>query len=273
MLQMARYQSALQKLGLASVDAARLFEGKLVKNHKGKRDILIVPEHRSGLPEMLFVKRIWKSNRQDGIKSVLRHGRVWSQARIEYENALTLLANGINVAAPVAFGEECGLFWEKFSFIVTAAAPGEGTVAEFAARTKDRAARRRVFQALAKFIERMHQAGLATPDLFARHIFVKDGSKPAFCLIDMARLDRKRNLSDWMRARDLAALNVSLPLRDVSMTERLRFLSDYGGGPTLRRLIERRSRYLLKRKKFADFARVLTEPLPSTPEGTTQAQG
>jgi hypothetical protein len=91
----------------------------------------------------------------------------------------------------------------------------------------------------------MHNAGLFTPDLFARHIFV-EGDR--FTLIDMARLD------SGPAARDLAALNVTAPLRFVSTKQRLRFLKAYGGRHLFRQ-IEKRVNYLLKkRRKFADFS-------------------
>jgi hypothetical protein len=103
----------------------------------------------------------------------------------------------------------------------------------------------------------MHAAGLASPDLFTRHLFVDEtATPPAFCFIDMARLDSGKPLSDRTRSRDLAALHVTSPLRFVSMRERLRFLRIYSGKPDrgLVKLIGQRAEHLLQRKKFADFA-------------------
>jgi hypothetical protein len=98
---------------------------------------------------------------------------------------------------------------------------------------------------LAKEIRKMRDAGLFSPDLFTRHIFV-DGDR--YTLIDMARLD------DGPAARDLAAPNISAPLRFVSAKERVRFLHRYGGRHLFRQ-IEKRVRYLLKRRrKFRDFS-------------------
>jgi tRNA A-37 threonylcarbamoyl transferase component Bud32 len=144
--------------------------------------------------------------------------------------------------------------WENFSFILTASARGETTVDEFLRTCTAAVERRKVFDALAREIRKMHDAGLASPDLFARHIFLERGAVPKFCLIDMARLDRRKRLSDELRARDLAALNVTAPLRFVSTRERLRFLKIYGGDKCLLNLILERTRHLLTRKKFADFS-------------------
>jgi hypothetical protein len=113
-----------------------------------------------------------------------------------------------------------------------------------------------VADALALAIRKMHDAGLASPDLFMRHIFVERGAEPKFSLIDMARLDRQQPLSPRLRARDLAALNVTAPLRFVSSDERRRFFKVYGGDTSLKDLERRRMEHLLKRKKFAEFSRM-----------------
>jgi hypothetical protein len=113
-----------------------------------------------------------------------------------------------------------------------------------------------VLDALACNIRRMHEAGLAMPDLFTRHIFVDvTGDQPVFHLIDMARLDRQARLSRSLRARDLAALNITAPLRIVTPRERIRFLRTYGGqlDRKLIKGIAARMEHLLRRRKHADF--------------------
>ena len=73
----------------------------------------------------------------------------------------------------------------------------------------------------------------------------------------MARLDRARSLSARKRARDLAALNVSAPLRLVSAGERVRFLKVYAGrlDKPLARLIAKRMAHLLERRSLQAFFR------------------
>jgi tRNA A-37 threonylcarbamoyl transferase component Bud32 len=127
------------------------------------------------------------------------------------------------------------------------------TMEEFLRIEANASIRRQVLASLAVIIRQMHEGGLAAPDLFTRHIFVEGGSTPAFCLIDMARLDRRSRISARTQARDLAALNVTAPLRHVSWRERLRFLAAYGGDRRLLRRIEKRTGYLLHRRKFRDF--------------------
>jgi tRNA A-37 threonylcarbamoyl transferase component Bud32 len=112
--------------------------------------------------------------------------------------------------------------------------------------------RHRVIIALAEFVKKMHQAGMATPDLFTRHIFLaNESSAPQFCFIDMARLDRCKNPSARTRARDLAALNVTASPEIVSARERILFLRAYAGDVDrqLFNFIRRRMKRLLTRKK------------------------
>lgn len=192
MFAIARHRELLDKLGLASLEQVKAYRGDLVKNHRGRRDIfrINVPE-AAGHAHVLYLKRILKPYRKDGLKSLLRQGRVESVSRREWENSRALERAGIAVAGLIAYGEECGPLWEKFSFIITESAPGQ-TMEQFLGACQDRARRRDVFDALARFVRQMHDAGLATPDLFTRHIFVDtENGDPVFCLIDMARLDRR----------------------------------------------------------------------------------
>jgi tRNA A-37 threonylcarbamoyl transferase component Bud32 len=204
---------------------------------------------------VLFLKRTWRPYKKDGLATLMQHGRVWSMARQEWENCRALETAGLRASPLVAYGEDCGPLWEHFSFIITEAAPGRA-VEEFLRDAHDRALRRRVFDALAREVRRLHDAGLATPDLFMRHIFVDTaGGEPKFCFIDMARLDRARTMSLPTRARDLAALNITAPVRFVSARERVHFLKIYAGkvDRKLIRLTGRRMAHLLERRKFREF--------------------
>ncbi len=232
MIKIAKHGAALETLGLSTIDGVQRYQGELVKDHHGRRDIL-----RIKLPDTtLYLKRNWRPYKKDGLHSLLQHGAVWSIAKQEWENSRALQAAGMHIAGLVAYGEDCGPLWERFSFIITEAAPGRPLNESFQTVAPE---------ALAREIRKMHDAGLFTPDLFARHIWV-DGDR--FTLIDMARLD------DGPAARDLAALNVTAPLRLVSPRHRIRFLKAYGAEHLLPQ-IEARVRYLLKkRRKFADFS-------------------
>jgi hypothetical protein len=260
----AKHQAPLNKLGLSALAGVKAFRGELVKDHKGRRDIFrIKTSTDGGHPLVLFLKRSWSPYKKDGLASLLRRGKVWSISRREWENSKLLAAAGLKTAELVAYGEDCGPLWERFSFILTEAADGAQTVEQFLRECRDRARRRRVFDALARHIRRMHDAGLATPDLFTRHLFVDDRAEPPqFCLIDMARLDRGQPLPARLRARDLAALNITAPLCFVSVRERVRFLKVYAGqtDKPLARQIRRRVEHLLQRRKFRWFHQEVAPP-------------
>jgi hypothetical protein len=255
----AQYHAALEQLGLTSIAGVKSFQGELVKKHGVRRDIFRIPTPvGDGRNVVLFLKRTWLPYKKDGLSSLASRGQVWSIARQEWENSQAMARAGLQPAALVAYGEEKGLLWEHFSFIITEAAEGDETLGQFIRRSRDGKERRLVIDVLAREIRRLHDAGLATPDLFARHIFLGwHNGRPRFCFIDIARLDHKRPITETLRARDLAALNLTAPLRFVSLRERLRFLRVYAGGKNaqLRARVVRRVQTLLRtRRKFSDYA-------------------
>src|SRR5436309_9627333 len=210
MIHVEKYRELLAEMRLTDLAQVKAYKGELIKDHKGRRDI-----QRITLSDgtRLYLKRVWHAHRKDGLRSLLTRGQVWSISREEYENCRAL---GIAAVTPVAYGEECGSFWEKFSFIITEEARGEQTVEQFLRECHDTDKRQRVFDALARFIRQLHNAGFGLPDLFTRHIFVDTETEPPqFCLIDVARLGQGRP----RRARDLVALNITAPLRFVADEE------------------------------------------------------
>lgn len=257
MVVIAQHAERLERLGLSTLEGVRSFHGQLVKNHKGRRDIFRIETGAGAEPgPVLFLKRNLKPYKKNGLASWWRHGAVWSAARQEWENARRLQTAGVATPPLVAYGEQCGLFWERFSFLITEAAAGSQTVEQFLQACQERAERRRVLDALAGEVRRIHDAGLASPDLFTRHVFVDAaGHPPRFTWIDMARLDQRQPVSKRRRARDLAALNITAPLPLVSVRERLRFLEAYAGvvDRELVALIRRRMGRLLHHRRFQAF--------------------
>jgi hypothetical protein len=251
-LVIAKYEPLLARLKLSTLEQVKSFPRATTPGRRPQpREITRLVAEDNGMQRVFFMKRNWISHKKDGIASLFRRGAVWSIARQEWENARALETAGLRMAGLVAYGEECGPLWEHFSFIITEAAPGQ-TIDEFFRDCRDRTIRRRVLLALAKFVKKLHEAGMATPDLFTRHIFfANEIADPQFCLIDMARLDRCKNPSARTRARDLAALNVTASPEIVSARERVSFLRAYAGHVDRQffNLIRRRMKRLLTRKK------------------------
>lgn len=250
-----KYKSLLEELDLTTLDKVKVLTGDFIKRHR-YRDILKFTVPWNGTNVVFFLKRDWKGSKKAGLISLLKHGAVWSIAREEWDNYVALQNAKLGTADLVAYGEDCGPLWERFSFILTRAASGDQTVDQFFREEHLRAPRRCVLDALAREIRRMHDSGLAAPDLFTRHIFLDwQEGLPRFSFIDLARLDRKRRISLKRRARDLAALNITAPLRYVSAAERVRFLRVYSGklDKRLFRLAEKRMQHIASRRKYSDF--------------------
>jgi len=255
MVVVALHQPVLERIGLASLDQVRSFQGALVKNHRGRRDVLrIETTDADDRPLVLFLKRNLLPYRKDGLASLWRRGRVWSAARVEFENGRCLLQHGIPAARPVAFGESCGRLWERFSFVITEAATGSETLDVFLRERADPDPRAKVLTGLAGLARRLHDAGLASPDLISRHVFLDRSSpEPGFCLIDMARLDQGRCIPHQRRARDLASLHVSIPESSASAREREILLRTYCGQDLpfeqMQEMIQKRVAHLLRQKR------------------------
>ncbi len=253
----SNYQPQLAALGLTSISAIkRHAAAETIGDHHGRRDIVkLISKNADGSPLVMFLKRVWTTPAKNDLASLLR-GRLWSVSRVEWENFQLLRRRGFATAEPVAVGEERTLLRQTFSFIITRAADGNETIEDFLKRCTDRAQRRIVFDALARHVKAMHDAGLFSPDLFTRHLFLdRSGPTPKFCLIDMARLDHNRSAPPRLRVRDLAALNITAPLRNVSKRERIRFLRLYSGHQAQAYVqpIRNRLEYLLKRSKYRSF--------------------
>lgn len=243
------------------------FQGERLKEQRGRRDVLRVHAATDdGRVITLFVKRMWKSYKKDGFRSLFTRGRVISKGRKEYENTQKVLRAGFGAPPLVAYGEDCGFTRENCSFIITEEVRGTPLDEWLAACTSSKS-RRQLIAALGRWIAKLHAAGIAYPDIFSRHIFVDPKvdpmaesieGEPGFALIDLARLAPCRwPVADFWRVRDLAALNASLTMRQVGRADRIRFLRAYcGNEKAMRRLIRRiaaRMKVLLEREKFSDF--------------------
>ena len=183
-------------------------------------------------------------------------GTVKSDSRLEWEHFQLLTKADISIPECIAYGEICGALWEYFSFIITKEATGEQTLYTFCDTCQDRNARRIVFSCLAGKVKKMHETGLTSPDLFARHIFIHfENKSPDFCFIDMARVNQVKFCTNKLAARDLAVLHGSLPLNIISIKERIQFLKDYSPDNYKKIIyfIRQRMKKLLKRSQFRRF--------------------
>jgi tRNA A-37 threonylcarbamoyl transferase component Bud32 len=247
----------LRTLGLDTMAGVKAWSGGLIKNQRGRRDVSRIEVADSdGVVRVLYLKRTWQPYRKDGVSSLFRYGRVVSSSRREWNNYIALTSAGVDTPELIAHGEECGPFWERFSFILTGEVRDSVSLDQFLGQCREPRLRRNALREAALTVGKMHMAGLFSPDLFSRHIFVSSQSprKPEACLIDMARLDRCSRMMRKKVVRDLALLNVSTSLHLLSLLERRVFIRTHPmceNGQWLLRAVEKKSRYYLrKRKKF-----------------------
>lgn len=141
-----------------------------------------------------------------------------------------LAADGIPCVRPVAFGEEVRGSRELRSAILTAAAPGS-SLESWVDRWDqgDRAIIRSLIEPLATLVARFHESGYVHRDLYLSHVFYDPAPPPeaSLCLIDLQRVVRPRLRHRRWIIKDLASLNFSAPLRLISKTDRLRWLTHY----------------------------------------------
>lgn len=158
-------------------------------------------------------------------------------AAVEWHWLHHLRRLSIPVPAPVALGYARRAGCEAASFLVTAAAPGQSL--EQWVRThgaphrvpwlSERAARDRLFLAVAQLVARLHEANLFHRDLYLSHIFAEprpDGGVE-LTLIDLQRIVRSRLRRTRWQVKDLAALNYSVPATLASRADRMRWFKRY----------------------------------------------
>ncbi|MHC4860399.1 MAG: lipopolysaccharide kinase InaA family protein, partial [Planctomycetota bacterium] len=194
----AEYEAVLKRSGITDYDTAMAFSGgHLVAAHRGRSVV------RFG--GTLFLKRF-----------IERRG----EARRE-KRAMDRLESGPGPepAPLVASGEG-----RKGAFLVTAGPPDAVSLSD-ALGGLEGARRRRIARAVGERIRALHDRGFTCPDLMAQHLLVALPDRVH--LIDAGRLGRRRGRA--ARARDLAALDQTLPYGTTRTTDRVRMLAGYLG--------------------------------------------
>ncbi len=251
-----------REAGLCDFDAVwAIDEGTPAATHRDRSAVEVRIER--GEPRTFFVKRVGRAHVKHMVEAARAMERPVSKCRREWEAARALEEAGVAAAPMVALGERRLGPWPLESFLVVEKLYGSEPLDEFldSLAALPRRARAREVRALAKAVAdaaaRMHRAGLFHLDLYAKHIFVRrNGGVFVINIIDLQRMRRGGGLAAAVR--DLAALNVTVPLRTATPRTRLRFLAEYARragrrGGALRRLargVVARSLRISRRKKF-----------------------
>jgi len=194
-----------------------------------------------GKQRTLYVKRYETPPLGEQLRRMFLCRPVHSAAWWEWRNIGRVAAAGVPTLTPVALGEKMRGIFERRSFVVTEAIPGESLERWVPAHLGpggdvDWRERRRLVEGLAFLVRTLHGARLIHRDLYLSHIFIshnRDG-RAVFRLIDLQRVFRP--VLRWRRwqVKDLSALDYSTPIRCVPTTERIRFMRHYLGVSRLR---------------------------------------
>jgi len=170
----------------------------------------------------------------------LQDARAWlrecvrpAKARAEYERCLAVARRGVSTVVPLAVGETCGS-GPGDSLLITQTLDAEplGTFLEqsLSAFDPERGTRlrQRLAVALARFLAKMHAAGIVHHDLHANNLLLSLGpdDEPHLYLIDLHDVRLGAALGWAVRRDNLVVLNRWFTMR-ASRTDRMRFWRAY----------------------------------------------
>lgn len=275
-------RTALQESRLSRfADFAGFSSGETVNSHGPRevsprgpaREVVRFEMRGTPSPRTVYLKRARASHLKDALKDLLRLRRVRTRARHEFDMLVRFRRAGVSVPDALAAGER-HVFGRDVGSFVLVAALGEGRPLDVAlAEPESPGVRLDILRSLARSVRAMHDAGLTHGELFARHVFAAEhsGGSWKFSFIDLQQAKAESRTSRGRRARDLAALLVSLPPDETTMRERLAFLREYLGRPSLRRddLAFARGAVLAAARRFVrrDSCRSWRAALAGSPRG------
>ena len=209
-------------------------EGEVFREVKGRSTLRV---HLGGRP--YFLKR----HRGVGWLEILKNWMVGKRpvlgAENEYRACRHLAAQSLSAPRVAAFASEGGNPARRRSFVLCGELSGydslEAVAAQWVHQPPSGLARRRLIVAVARFVRRLHEAGVAHRDLYICHLML-DRRKWAqgearLAVLDLHRARLQPQLSAYWRKRDLAALLFSTLDLGLPASSRLRFLRIYTGRP------------------------------------------
>ena len=160
-------------------------------------------------------------------------------AENEYRACRHLAARNLPAPRVAAFATEGGNPARRRSFVLCEELSGydslEAVAAQWADQPPSPLARRRLISAVARFVRRLHEAGVAHRDLYICHLMLDRQQwargEARLAVLDLHRARLQPKLSAYWRKRDLAALLFSTMDIGLPAFSRLRFLRIYAGRP------------------------------------------
>lgn len=203
------------------------------------------------------------------LQKVFRRGRrLTSPLLHEWKMLWDARERGVRVPEPVAAGARRGLLFPRSDFLITEALPGRSVFDVLDDAVLTTREENCVAIAVGRAVAGLHAAGIAFPDLFAKHVFLEQTGNGDWNVgfLDLTSACVRPKVSRAERARDLGALVSSLPFR-VSPRRLARFLRSYLRDETWDRRdawnqISKRAREYLKLRRFRSSltGRAVTPP-------------
>ena len=216
-----RYRAFLLRHGLATTDRFLDLEAAIVSGHPGRNVAKLTLDNVSGTVT-LFLKREERVSWSVRLANALAGFGFVSLSLRESSVLRALPRAGIDGPEWVAAGEDR----RGRAFLLLREIPGAVELRALLAETRDPDSRNVLARALGAALAKVHEAGFDHPDLYAKHVLVDPDSMEVLFL-DWQRSRQRRVISLETRARDLAALDVTVLAELANWRERLACLRSY----------------------------------------------
>ena len=213
---------------------AEAVEGEVYREGRGRRTVRVVLDGRP-----YFLKFHWGVGWLEILKNWLVGKRPVLGAENEFRACRHLEQCGLNAPRVAAFAAAGGNPAARRSLILCDELAGfvslEDVVDGWDDSPPEPASRRRLVMAVARFVRRLHEAGVVHRDLYLCHLLLRADAWAAgeveLAVLDLHRARIVSPVPDYWRRRDLAALLFSALDTPVHRHAWLRFVRVYSGRP------------------------------------------
>ena len=220
-------------------------EGDLHRQVKGRRTLRVLIDGCA-----YFLKRHLGVGWREILKNWAVGKRAVLGAENEYRACLHLARHRVRAPRVAAFAAERGSPARRRSFVLCGELVGfdslEKLTDSWADEPPSQLAKRQLILAVAHFVRRLHEVGLAHRDLYICHLLINREKWAAeeveLAVLDLHRARLQLPISPFWRRRDLAALLFSSQHLQLSRFSQLRFARIYTGRP-LRTTFQRNGKF------------------------------
>jgi heptose I phosphotransferase len=150
----------------------------------------------------------------------------------EFNNILAFHQAGLPTMIPVVAGKRADKVFGSESFLITKGIKDCVTLetyAESCLKTKTFTEKTELIKKTALLSRKMHQSGFNHRDFYLCHLLIgtEENNKDELFVVDLHRVDIRKKVPERWIIKDLAALNYSAKSKNITRTDKLRFLKYY----------------------------------------------